>query len=338
MINCSIIKMRTILFILAANCGFGFAAELPTHQASERKSVDLTVYNSNFALIREERTIVLNKGNNSVLVPNVPATIDATSLHFSSMTDPNGVKVLEQNYQYDLVNQNKLLEKYQGKSVEFIRMDPEKKKEFSVLGKILSVGDNVENNGGTLNGSNTGLVAEIDGKIELNPMGRLVLPSLPEGLILKPQLQWLLASEKAGEQKTEISYLASALSWNCDYVVLLNQSDLKMDIKGWVTLTNNSGTTFKDAGLKLVAGEVNRVQDEDKVYALSGMAKMKLAARSEEAPQFNQKELFEYKIYTLQRRTNLANNESKQIELVSSQNVPVKKMFVYDGLENDWRY
>jgi len=305
--------------------------------ASERKSVDLTVYNSNLALVREERTISLNKGSNRVVVPDIPSTIDPTSLHFSSLTDPTGVRVLEQNYQYDLVNQGKLLEKYLGKQVEFLRLDPERKKEYSVTGRILAVGGNPEQYGLGAGGEgvNPGLVAEIGGKIELNPSGRLVLPSLPEGLVLKPQLEWLLTSAKEGEHRSEISYLAHALSWNCDYVALLDKEDSHLDLKGWVTLVNNSGTAFKDAGLKLVAGDVNLVREEG--YA-GARATMKMAADVVEEPQFQQKELFEYKIYSLQRRTDLANNESKQIELVTAKNAAAKKSLIYDGLDQGWHY
>ncbi len=304
----------------------------PTRIASERKSVNLTVYNSNLALIREERTINLGKGQNYVIVPEIPATIDPTSLHFSSLTNPAGVRVLEQNYQYDLVNHGKILEKYLGKQVEFVRVNAETKKEYSVFGNLLSSGGNSEEYGATHEGTHPGMVAEIGGKIELNPVGRLVLPSLPEGLILKPQLEWMLTSDQAGEHRSEISYLANAISWSCDYVALLNKDDDHLDLKGWVTLVNNSGTSFKDAGLKLVAGDVNQVQQN--VYEARN--EMKMAVASE--PQFQQKELFEYKLYSLQRHTNLNNNESKQIELVSAKNAVAKKILIYDGIDAGWHF
>lgn len=312
--------------------------ELAARMASERKTVDLTVYNGGTSLVREERTIGLAKGANRVQVPDIPATIDPTSLHFSSLTDPAGVRVLEQNYQYDLVNQAKLLEKYLGRPVEFLRLDPEKKKEYTVTGRILAVGGNPERYGGE-NGeggaANPGLVAEIGGKIELNPAGRLVLPSLPEGLILKPQLEWMLTSAKDGEQRAEISYLAGSISWSCDYVALLNKTDDRLDLTGWVTLVNNSGTGFRNAGLKLVAGDVNIVRPEyDQSARMRSMTKMASAP----APQFQQRDLFEYKIYSLQRRTDVANNESKQIELVSAVNAAAHKLLIYDGMDQSWRY
>ncbi|MEO7425002.1 MAG: hypothetical protein ABI036_07435 [Fibrobacteria bacterium] len=311
-------------------------ADLTARPASERKTVDLTVYNSGLSLVREERTLNLSKGTNRVQVPDVPATIDPTSLHFASLTDPEGVRVLEQNYQYDLVNQAKLLEKYLGRPVEFLRMDAGKQKEYSVTGRILAVGGNPELYGGQQGSANSGLVAEIDGKIELNPAGRLVLPSLPEGLILKPQLEWLLTAAKAGEQRAGISYLAGNISWSCDYVALLNKADDKLDLTGWVTLVNNSGSAFKNAGLKLVAGDVNLTREgQNGGMQVRAFAK---AAMDAPAPQFQQKELFEYKIYSLQRRTDLRNNESKQIELVSALNASARKLLVYDGMDQSWRY
>ncbi len=314
----------------------------PITPASDRQSVDLTIYNSNLALIREERTINLVKGLNHVIIPDIPATIDGTSLHFSSLTNPSAVKVLEQNYQYDLVHQAKLMEKYIGKEVEFIRMDNESKKEYSVTGKLLATGWQPQLGydpyGGGVPYYSTGqMIAEINGKIEIGPAGRLVLPSLPEGLILKPQLEWLVNTTKADQHKTEISYLANQLTWNCNYVALLNAKDTEIDLTGWVTVTNNSGTVFKNAGLKLVAGDVNLVKE---VQARArGMVMSKMAMADEAAaPQFQQKELFEYKLYSLQRKTDLGNNETKQIELTSAKNVLSKKVFIYDGLSDQWRY
>lgn len=304
--------------------------------AGERTSVDLTVYNSNMALVREERPILFRKGLNRIIVPDIPATIDGTSLHFASLTDPSSVKILEQNYQYDLVHQAKLLEKYIGKEVEFVRLDEATKKEYTVSAKLLATGwqPQVQYGGTASSYVYSGqMIVEIGGKIEIGPPGRIMLPSLSEGLILKPQLEWLVNAGKDGLQKTEISYVAAGISWNCNYVALLDSKDSKLDLTGWVTLTNNSGTTFRNAGLKLVAGDVNRVQ-EQRTYP----ATLALKAEADmNAPQFQQKELFEYKLYSLQRHTDLSNDETKQIELTSGHNVPARKLFVYDGIEDNWR-
>ena len=329
-----------ITFCLLTVIGYNSPAQVK-QSASERTSVDLTIYNQNLALVREERTIDLLKGLNRIIIPDIPATIDGTSLHFSSLTDPSAVKVIEQNYQYDLVHQAKLLEKYIGKEVEFIRTDNESKKDYIVKGKLLATGWQPQLNYNPYSGNapyymSGQMIAEINGKIEISPEGRLVLPTLPEGLILKPQLEWLVTNSKQGEHKTEISYLAGQLTWSCNYVALLDANDAQIDLTGWVTITNNSGTTFKNAGLKLVAGDVNLVKEEQAGFALR--KSMNMVDAEAVAPQFQQKELFEYKLYSLQRKTDIGNNETKQIELTSAKNISAKKVFIYDGLSNQWRY
>jgi hypothetical protein len=315
--------------ILVFSCVFGAAGQqLKTSTAGDRTSVDLTIYNQNLSLIREERSLSLPRGTSRAILPDIPSTIDGTSLHFLSLTDPGAVKVLEQNYQYDLVHPSKLLDRYLGRTVEFVRTDPETKKEYTVTGKLLATGYS----GQSLIG---GMVAEINGKIEISPAGRLVLPSLPEGLILKPQLEWLVSNTKEGTHKTEISYLAGGLSWSADYVALLSSDDSKLDLTGWVTLTNSSGADFANAGLKLVAGDVNVVRQE---FGNELRMAKTMAVADEAAPQFKQTDLFEYKLYALQRHTDIRNDETKQIELTSGKNVTSKKMFIYDGLADQWKY
>ncbi len=319
----SFLRAAAAAFTIVGVSG-ALTAQTPDATAGNRASVDLTVYNQNLSLIREERTVTLAAGVNHVVVPDIPATIDGTSLHFRSVLDPTGVRILEQNYQYDLVSQAKLLEKYLGKEIEFVRLNEETKQEYTVKGKLLAAGF----------GGRGGVVAEINGKVEMDPAGRMVLPSLPEGLILKPRLRWMVDNSKAGSHRIELSYLAGGLSWSADYVALLSKSDDELDLTGWVTLTNNSGTAFPNAGLKLVAGDVNVVTD---AMALNGRM-MKSSMAEAAAPQFAQSELFEYKLYTLQRKTDLNANETKQIELVSGRDVAAKKMFIYDGVADQWRY
>lgn len=322
---------RIAFYFFGPGLLFSIAHSQPKpHTAGERTAVDLTVYNMNLALVREERTMNFERGMNRVVVPDIPATIDGTSLHFTSKIDASSVKVLEQNFQYDLVHHAKLLEKYIGKEVEFVRLNEQTKQEYTVKGRLLATG--WQQHAGNQYSYSGQMIAEVNGKVEINPSGRLVLPSLSEGLILKPQLEWLVNSTRSGQHKTEISYLANQLSWSCDYVAVLNANDTRLDLTGWVTLKNNSGTTFKNAGLKLVAGDVNVVRQPD-YEAMNGLAMRAQVAQ----PQFSQKELFEYKLYSLQRKTDIADNETKQIELASASNVAAKKVFVYDGLAGSWR-
>ena len=304
------------------------AQPLKSTTAGDRTSVDLTIYNQNLSLIREERSLTLPRGMSRAILPDIPSTIDGTSLHFLSLTDPAAVRVLEQNYQYDLVHQSKLLERYLGKEIEFVRVNPETNKEYTVTGRLLSTGYSGQS-------LMSGMVAEINGKIEVNPSGRLILPSLPEGLIIRPQLEWLVSNTREGAHRSEISYLAGGLSWSSDYVALLNAEDTKLDLTGWVTLTNASGTSFMNAGLKLVAGDVNVVQEE--FAGRLRAQKTMMADVAAAAPQFQQTELFEYKLYTLQRKTDVRDNETKQVELIAGKNVPARKMFIYDGLGDQWR-
>ena len=241
-------RLLTQLLLTVAFGAISFAQSIPQSTAGDRTSVDLTIYNQNLSLIREERSIRLIKGLNRVTLPEIPSTIDGTSLHYLSLIDPRGVRVLEQNYQYDLVHQAKLLEKYIGKEVEFIRVEPSTKMEYAVRGRLIATGYAFQpqyGNSAPSYYSTGGMIVEIGGKIEINPVGRLVLPALPEGLILRPQLEWLLNSNKDGQHKSEISYLAGQLSWTCNYVALLNANDAKIDITGWVTVTNNSGSSFR---------------------------------------------------------------------------------------------
>ena len=326
--------MRIAVSITIAAASIVFAAlpapgqPLKSTTAGDRTSVDLTIYNQNLSLIREERSLTLPRGMSRAILPDIPSTIDGTSLHFLSLTEPGAVRVLEQNYQYDLVHQSKLLERYIGKQIEFVRVNPETNKEYTVTGRLLSTGYSGQS-------LMSGMVAEINGKIEVNPSGRLILPSLPEGLIIRPQLEWLVSNTREGAQRSEISYLAGGLSWSSDYVAILNAEDTKLDLTGWVTLTNASGTSFMNAGLKLVAGDVNVVQEE--FAGRMRAQKMMMTDAVAAAPQFEQTELFEYKLYTLQRKTDVRDNETKQVELISGKNVPARKMFIYDGVGDQWR-
>ena len=307
----------------------------PVALCGDRTAVDLTIYNQNLSLVREERVFALEPGTTQVIVPDIPSTIDGTSVHFRSLTDPAGVRVLEQNYQYDLVHPARLLERYLGNEVEFVRTDPLTHREDTVRARLLATGYTAGYGNPSSYAMTGGLIAEVGGKIEIAPEGRLVLPALPDGLVLRPRLQWLVRSDRGGMHSSEVSYLAGGLSWSADYVVLLDRSDRQCDLTGWVTLTNSSGTTFRNAGLKLVAGDVNIVRN-----AMAGMMKARADVVMDEAaaaPQFRQTSLFEYKLYTLQRRTDVAEGETKQIELTSGRNIPARKTFVYDGQGDWWR-
>ncbi len=301
-------------------------------QAGERISVDLTVYNQGSSLVREVREASLRKGQNRIVVPEVPATLDPSSVHLTA----SGLRILEQNYQYDLPDTRTLLTRYIGRQIELMRKDAAGV-EKGIAAKLLAVEGMAGMNTQGPDGRNAGLIAEVGGKIEVAPAGRLILPALSEGLILQPRLLWLAEAAKEGKQKMELTYLAGSISWTCEYVALMSAESDRIDLTGWVTLTNESGSSFRNAGLKLVAGEVNRV--EESPVPSGYLMKSRMAAMEDvAAPQFQQSEIFEYKLYTLGRRTDLGGRENKQIELVSAQQANCRKVLIYDGLEGDWRW
>ncbi|MEO0094071.1 MAG: DUF4139 domain-containing protein [candidate division WOR-3 bacterium] len=276
--------------------------------------VELTVYNQNLGLVKEQRTIRLKKGLNEINFTDVASQIDATSVHFKSITAPDAVTVLEQNFEYDLVSRDKLLQKYIDKGIEMVRR-------FGVSG------EKVETLKGTLLSTRDGLTLKVGDNIYLNPTGEVILAKLPEGFVTKPTLNWLLNSEQAGEHKVEVGYLTNGINWNADYVIVVDKDDKKIDLNGWVTINNQSGATYRDAKLKLIAGDIHRVSPP----SVPTYDRMLFAEKAAAAPQFEEKPFFEYHMYTLQRTTTIRDNETKQIEFAQASQVPVRKLFIYDG-------
>ncbi len=291
--------------------------------AGAASATEVTVYNSNLGLIKEIRPFSFKSGVNEVKVEDVAAQIDPTSVHFKSLTAPDAVTVLEQDFRYDLASPDAILNRYLGKEIELERFsgrDGDKKE--TIKGVLLS-------NAG-------GRVIQSGGKILINPMGSPVLPELPEGLLTKPTLVWKLSAAKGGEQQGEISYMTSGMSWSADYVLVVDKDDAKGDLTAWTTVTNNSGATYKDAKLKLVAGDVHRAEVP---MALGRMYAKAMAAAPMREDNMTEKTFFEYHMYTLARPTTLAENSSKQVEMASAAGVPIKKLYVYDGAQGiQWNY
>jgi hypothetical protein len=285
--------------------------------AAAASATEVTVYNSNLGLVKEVRPFSLKAGINEVKVEDVAAQIDPTSVHFKSLTAPDAVTVLEQDFRYDLASPDSILNRYLGKEIELQR----------VVGLN---GEKTESVKGILLSNSNGRVLQSEGKILIDPPGNPVLTALPEGLLTKPTLVWKLDSTKAGEHQGEISYMTSGMSWSADYVLVADKDDAKGDLTAWTTIVNNSGATYKDAKLKLVAGDVHRAPAPS--ARLGGVFAGKAMAQS--ALNMTEKTFFEYHLYTLARPTTLADNSSKQVELASVANVPIRKIYVYDGAEN----
>ncbi|MCU0516939.1 MAG: hypothetical protein MUC60_08740 [Oscillatoria sp. Prado101] len=288
---------------------------------TDSKGFSLTIYNQDFAVVREQRQIHLNQGTNFVRYEDVAAQIDPTSISLKSLTAPNGVVVREQNYQYDLLSPSSILNKSVGKTVRFRRVNPDGQIEV-LEGTLL--------NPPTLNSyKDHGVVIRLsDGRIVLNPAGEIELNEMPEGLVSRPSLLWKLEVTEAGDHTAEVSYLANRIAWKADYVAVVNQEENQVDITGWVTLDNRSGATYLDAQLQLMAGNVRRRVREPEEFCCEVTADVLGAV---EQLQFQEEAFFEYHLYTLQGTTTVRDSETKQMTLLSAAEVLVGRKLVYDG-------
>lgn len=317
--------------LLAGVVAFGSSlspAVAETVGASESQGVNLTIYNQNFGLVRDIRNVDLKEGLNFVKFEDVAAQIDPTSVSFTSLTAPNSVAVREQNYQYDLIDPTTILSKSIGKTVKFKQFLPSGAVN-EISGVLLnSPRATVSDPDGNVSTRYQGLVLKTDAGVVLNPAGQAELAELPGGLVSKPSLLWKLETTKAGTHKSEIAYQTQGMSWKCDYVAIVNDDDTQLDMTSWVTLDNKSGAGFKDAALKLMAGDVHKVQPPAQVYMRGDMM---MKANGAPAPQFSEQSFAEYHLYTLAGKTDVNNNETKQLSLFNAARIPTKKQFVFDS-------
>ncbi|NQT94974.1 MAG: DUF4139 domain-containing protein [Candidatus Omnitrophica bacterium] len=280
----------------------------------DQTGVEVTVYNNNLGLVKDTRNIQLSKGEGELRFMDVAAHIMPVTVHAKSLNHPDDFYVLEQNYEYDLINSEKLLDKYVGKKIKIIDWNKYQDRKEIVEAELLS--------------NNQGQIYKINDEIYLGHPGYKVLPEIPENLIAKPTLTWLYDNKSSSPHNIEVSYLTSNIGWKADYVLVLNQDDTEADLSGWVTLDNRSGATYKDAKLKLVAGEVNRVEDRPRRYPDEGVVYSKGAKRE----QFQEKAFFEYHIYDLQRKTTIKNNQTKQVSLLEAAGVKTEKELLVYGV------
>ena len=287
----------------------------------DQTDLALTVYNSDIALVRDVRNIALPTGTFDLRFMDIAATVNPATVHFRSLTEPGRLGVLEQNYEYDLLDPDRLLHKYVGRDVTLVRRRTENgtTKEEEVTARLLSF-----NNGPVWRIGNE-IVTGIDAS-------HLRFPELPDTLYTRPTLIWTLDNTGAGRQRVEATYLAQKLAWNADYVLTVGRDDRAADLDGWVTLTNNSGTAFRHASLQLVAGDLNRVREETRRALMKDAVMVNEAAAAPMA----QESFSEYHLYTLGRKTTINNNETKQLSMLSGTGVPVLKRYVVDG--QAWYY
>jgi hypothetical protein len=306
------------LFSFLFSTQLGYAAPL-TSTLKDQQNVSITIYNSNVGLVKDTRLIDLKPGVHELKFMDVAAKIDPTTVHIKSLINGLSLNVLEQNYEYDLLSPDKLLEKFVGQKIQLVTINPETKKEEIVEATLLS--------------TRGGNIYQIGDKIHIGHYGRTILSKIPENLIPQPTLVWMLENKLSKPQKLEASYLTSGINWKADYVAVLNKLDTMTDLTGWVTIDNRSGATYQNALLKLVAGDIHRVQGEMRMdYARP------MAAAKEASPQFKEESFFEYHLYTLDRRTTIKDNQTKQMALLDANQVPIKKLFIFSGYPQYYYY
>ena len=288
-----------------------------TTTLDDQAELAVTIYNSDLALVRDVRNLQIARGTSDLHFMDIAATVNPATVHFRSLTEPARVSVLEQNYEYDLLEPEKLLRKYVGREVTLIRarQDGAISRDEEVKARLISY--------------NTAPVWEIGGEIVTGIRAdHIRFPELPGNLYSRPTLIWTLDNTGGTRHRVEASYLAGKLSWNADYVLTVARDDAAADIDGWVTVVNGSGTSFKDAKLQLVAGDLNRVRQvigrfEERLAASKDMA----AAAAPMA----QEAFSDYHLYTLGRKTTVNNNETKQVSMLGATGFPVHKRYVVEG-------
>jgi hypothetical protein len=286
-----------------------------TTTLDDQSELAVTVYNSDLALVRDVRSVQLPRGTFNLRFMDIAATVNPATVHFRSTSEPGRVNVLEQNYEFDLLEPEKLLRKYVGREVTLVRtrQDGGTTRQEEVQARLLSY-----NNGPVWQVGNeiiTGLAAD-----------HIRFPELPDNLYTRPTLVWTLQNDGAARHRIEASYLAQKLAWNADYVLTVARDDAAADLDGWVTVTNNSGTAFRNAKLQLVAGDLNRVRN------VIAERRMRLeSADAAAAPTMAQEAFSDYHLYTLERKTTVNNNQTKQVSMLSGTGVPIAKRYVVNG-------
>ncbi len=313
-------------------CVLAFCASL----AAQSSQPSLTIYNQSFAVVRQDLPLDLKSGENQVKIDEITMHLEPDSV---ILRDPSGkhvLNVLEQNYRADPVSQVSLLSLYEGRSIDFEQPD-----HSTVKGKVVRSGF-VRPNYFNINGYNQNYpgqeepIIEVGGQLRFGLPGTPIFPDLTAETILKPRLEWLLATDRAGKFPAELSYVTGGFNWEADYNIIAPEKGDLVDIVGWVTMDNRSGKTFENARIKLMAGDVNKIQPGQ---AMNGRMVSQMVAA--EAWRYllrllsREKAFDEYHLYTLERSTTLRDGETKQVEFIHAAGVKTKQLYIYDGLKID---
>ena len=299
--------------------------------------LSLTIYNQNFAVVRDSLNLDLSKGINEVSVTDLTAHLEPDSVILRDPKGQHSIQILEQNYRADPVSEELLLSLYEGKEIDFLVSD-EKGNEKTIRGKIIRSGytplkldtrqywEEYIIRQVTKEKVPTGQpIIEVDNKLRFSLPGKPLFPSLANETILKPTIHWILQTDKKGNLNAELSYITKGLNWKADYNMLAQEKGDTIQVIGWVTIDNQSGKTFNNARIKLLAGDVSKIQESERLAGY-GMATL-----SRDGPSVSEKAFEDYHIYTLNRPTTIRDRETKQIEFLRADGVEAKRIYVYDG-------
>jgi hypothetical protein len=281
----------------------------------------LTIYNQDFAVVRERLPLELNAGVTQAAFAGVTTQVEPDSV---VLRDPSGrvaLRVLEQSYRADTASPGLMLALYEGREIDFL-VRTETGKEYTVRGRIVR-------SGYAPGGERTTPIIEVDGKLRFSLPGEPLFPALADDAILRPTLQWAVHSPTAARLEAELSYVTGGLNWKAAYNFVMPERGETMDVVGWVTIENRSGTTFKDASIKLMAGQVNRVRDQDQRREMMAFATR--AVMEDAYEPVTEKAFDEFRLYSLPRPTTLRDQETKQVEFLRATGIRAQTLYVYEG-------
>src|SRR5882757_132582 len=347
-------RVYLLSLLLLASAATGLVQNKSQNQSEDKSSnshddaAALTIYNQSFAVVRQTLPLDLKSGTNQLEITNITSHLEPDSVILRDPKSGRDLRILEQNYRSDVASQGRLLALYEGKTIEFLVPDKDGTRKL-MPGKIIRSGyvPHYEAYGAYnqqyyqaqqayVAAGNGEPIIEIDGKLQFGLPGQPIFPALSSDTILKPTLSWLLHSDRPGNTNAEFSYVTGGMSWHADYNLVAPVSGNLLDIVGWVTLDNQTGKTFPNAHIKLMAGDVNKLQPQggmDESFAANGALRMEAAA-----PAVTERSFDEYHLYTLERATTLYDRETKQVEFVRATGVPSQRIYVYDGVKLDQNY
>ncbi len=315
--------------------------------ASRADDPALTIYNQNFAVVRDTVPLDLKTGTNEVSFSDTTARLEPDSVILRDPTGKVSLQILEQNYRNDPVSQELLLSLFEGKTIDFSIKGTNGAPDQTVQGKIIRSGYVMHSPGAMQEygqpydqvqqamASNTQPIVEVDGKILFGLPGQPIFPSLGDDTILKPMISWKLAADTPGKVEAELAYVTEGMTWHADYNVIAPQDSDVLDIVGWVTMDNQSGKTFENAKIKLMAGDVNKIQDQYSRNGFGATGDAVYLSDTAGLPGVTEKAFEDYHLYSLPRATTLHDGETKQVEFIRATGVKSEKVYVYDGLKID---